>query len=61
MVNLLSDCQETHHRVAVFEGLGFLPGRHQFQRIAARVTQYESPVRRQQLRQIGVVEQLLRE
>ena len=58
---LLSKFQKPHHAVAVLERLYFAPWRDDFQRVASGVTEDESSARRKQLRQVRVIEQLLRE
>ena len=53
--------QKPHHGVAVLEHFHFRPRRDDFQRIAFRVAKDTSSAGREQLRQVFIVEQLLRE
>ncbi len=53
--------QKPHHGVAVLEHLHFRPRRDDFQCVTLRVAENKSSAGREQLRQIFIVEQLLRE
>ena len=53
--------QKPHHGVAVLEHFHFRPRRDDFQRVAFRVAKDKSSAGREQLRQIFIIEQLLRE
>jgi hypothetical protein len=53
--------KKSYHSIAVFEQFHFRPRRNDFQRVAFCVTQDKSAAGREQLRQIFIIEQLLRE
>ena len=57
---VLRNLQKSHHAVAVLEQLHFLPRRNKFQCVAFRVAEHKSSTGREQLRQIWIVEELLR-
>jgi hypothetical protein len=57
----LFDFQKSHHSIAVLEHFHFRPRRDDFQRVAFRVAENKSSAGREQLRQIFIVKQLLRE
>ena len=52
--------KKPHQAVAMLEQFPFFPGGNDFQRIAFRMTENKSSTGREQLRQMGVVEELLR-
>lgn len=52
--------QKSHHGVAVLEHLCFRPQRDEFQRVPLCVAENEPAAGREQLRQVWIVEQLLR-
>ena len=60
LLRRLLQFKKPHHAVAVLEQFHLLPGRDNVQRVAFGVAEHKSSAGREQLRQDGIVQQLLR-